>query len=128
MTKQEKIIEAYGARWWDEVKDVVDFNGWLFADKCIGGQRTNCYNCFHNYGEIGHNKVRPKSLQGIEHNNGWIKIETESDLPKTGYYEVIERDSGIQTRAIISNNVAAKLSLQCYSHYQPIKKTLKPIY
>jgi hypothetical protein len=24
---------------------------------------------------------RPKSLKGIENNNGWIKIESESDLP-----------------------------------------------
>lgn len=26
--------------------------------------------------------IRPKSLQGIDNNNGWIKIETEDDLPK----------------------------------------------
>jgi len=28
----------------------------------------------------GVGKFRPKSLQGIENNNGWIKIESESDL------------------------------------------------
>lgn len=131
MTKQEKIIEAYG-EYWKCFKNVVDENGFVW-------QSTFFYpdsEMFKDGIEIqakgfepdGRVKWRPKSLQGIENNNGLIKIESESDVPKTGYYEVIERESGKQTRGIISNDLAAEECIKYYSHYQPIQKPLKPIY
>jgi len=80
MTKEEKIQESYG-KYWYAVKDYVNENGWcnirrgVNFDKIIleipWQTRTgNQYNW------------RPKSLQGIENNKGWIKIESEDDLPK----------------------------------------------
>jgi hypothetical protein len=35
---------------------------------------------------------RPKSLDGIENNNGWIKIESKDDLPKKGKYWGFTKD------------------------------------
>ncbi len=71
---------------------------------------------------------RPKSLQGIETNNGWIKIESEDDLPKNGYYEVVVRSTGEITRASLDNEYHTKSLVMYYSHYQPIIKPQLPIY
>lgn len=85
MTKQEKIQEAYGEHW-AVVKNIVNPDGWFYCSETdfrldsIMPLQYDGYN----------NKMRPKSLQGIENNNGWIKIESEDDLPKDidGLWEV----------------------------------------
>lgn len=96
MTKQEKIAEAYGEHW-EKVKDFVDMeNG-----ACCGIDYTNKGSEFNhpslnkmgifqkdNFTETwfdpNQNKHfwRPKTLDGISSNNGWIKIESEECLPK----------------------------------------------
>lgn len=83
MTKQEKIKEAYGIHF-EEVKYSVDENGWVSfgnsnAFRLDGKmeQEVDSYN----------GKFRPKSLQGIENNNGWVKIESENDLPQKTIYK-----------------------------------------
>ena len=61
---------------------------------------NKCLKHFNDFGDVSFGKLdikneklerkfngvvysyRPKSLQGIENNNGWIKIESEKDLPK----------------------------------------------
>jgi hypothetical protein len=76
-------------------------------------------------------RFRPNSLRGIEDNNGWIKIETNDDLPTNGSYLVIHRDSG----AIVKCDFGVLGLLddwnyiirQC-SHCKPIPDTLKPLY
>lgn len=83
MTKQEVIKEAYG----DEYENrKPDQNGW-----------SNCYiysdDFTHSWDYSDIRKVqhefcriaflcRPKSLKGIEKNNGWITIETDNNFPK----------------------------------------------
>ncbi len=79
---------------------------------------------------------RPISLQGIENNNSWIKIESEDDLPK----EII--NCWVKT---IKNGIINTVVLyNCYgkvftdgiinqkwsefTHYQPIIKPSSPIY
>ena len=82
--KQKAIKEAYGEHW-ETVKDYVDENGWIYTQT----------KHFNNISGLSHSNLqttpfnsemeyywRPKSLQGIETNNGWIKIESEADLPK----------------------------------------------
>lgn len=70
----------------------------------------------------------PISLKGLEDNNGWIKIESEEDLPEFGYYEVVERNSGIHSRATLDKDFGAKISFQHFSHYQEIKQIPPPLY
>lgn len=75
-------------------------------------------------------KYRPKSLQGIETNNGWIKIESEEDLPNTGIYWVIRKGSETPIRAEIdiNDNFHKAVWIAVYTHYQPIEKPKPPIY
>ncbi|MES2796682.1 MAG: hypothetical protein V4683_11990 [Bacteroidota bacterium] len=78
MTKQEIIQEAYGEHW-DEVKELIDENGWDTVVKYSINYKTQDYKI------RGHGMyiTRPISLFGIENNNGWINIENQSDLPST---------------------------------------------
>ena len=86
MTKERKIIEAYG-KYWESIKDFVDENGYIIMSISI----TRKINLelereirFHskNTSGVAGMCVRPKTLQGLENNNGWVKIESIEDLPK----------------------------------------------
>jgi hypothetical protein len=82
----------------------------------------------------GLGRFRPKSLRGIEDNNGWIKIETIEDLPINGSYLVVHRDSGtIEKWDFGLINLLDYLEDLVYivekcSHYKPIPDPLKPLY
>lgn len=84
MTKEDKIKQSYGEHW-EIVKDYVDENGWIKDDKKALRYHL-VYEVFKDKMDIEITsfspKVRLKSLQGIENNNGWINIESEDDLPK----------------------------------------------
>lgn len=130
MTKKEAIEEAYG-EYWDKVKDFVGDNGWCYTRKRIGfidlaqnvELESDKQTPYH---------FRPKSLQGIEDNNGWIKIESEEDLPKEkGTYWFIAkiRHNKIESAYVNPKNYNSKVNaLGSFSHYQPIVKPKKPIY
>jgi hypothetical protein len=79
--------------------------------------------------------LRPKSLAGIETNNGWTCIESEDDLPKEkGDYWVIWDGRIVITYWYGKDNQYADLEKQnrdwmkVVTHYQPIIKPLPPIY
>ena len=121
---------------------ICDKTGWVHGYFCNGID-----DIINDYGDItdkidydidmsGVGKFRPKSLNGIENNNGWIKIESEKDLPKeecevffikndlifTGYFYYNQFNIGI-----FSNNS------DCYffeevTQYQVFKKPSLPIY
>jgi hypothetical protein len=79
----------------------------------------------------GVGRFRPNSLRGIEDNNGWIKIETNDDLPTNGSYLVIHRDSGAIVKCDfgILNSLEYKgYIVEKCSHYKPIPDPLKPLY
>lgn len=133
MTKQEKIKEAYGKDY-----DVLlpNENGW--STKVIMYQDVD----FEKYDidAVAHGlyMVRLKSLEGIETNNGWIKIESEDDLPKEyyGIYHVISRQNiycnepkNQNTEDYWQNDINKKAFwLENFTHYQPITKREPPIY
>lgn len=128
MTKEEKIKEAYGENF-DRIKLHIDENGWVdtqifpCARKGIEFEqykkRSNTYLGFYN---------RPKSLKGIENNNGWTKIFSEKDLPNMLYCDVIERLSGDKSRATIDNDFGAKIAVEFYSHWKPISVEKMPVF
>ena len=68
-------------------------------------------------------------LAKIEHNNGWIKIESENDLPKEGmtnYLICVDNMPSIHV-----HNLRQVMSLYkdgMITHYQPIIKPEPPIY
>ena len=120
--KQEAIKKAYG-----EYYIHSDINGWMrFGMYCptdLG---------IENYDEMD-GFWRCKSLQGIENNNGWIRIESEADLPKEGMHHSILLDSecinGYRNYdVIVFYEVSSRYRKKEISHYQPIEKPKPPIY
>jgi len=134
MTKKEKIQEAYG-EYWETVKDYVDENGfineekvdWLFNESEIE-QKELVYmvNGMKEYV----NSWRPKSLQGIENNNGWTKIESEDDLLKESgeYWTAIgESPDEVFYNEFVERKYFKWRNIEV-THYQPIQKPQPPIY
>lgn len=121
-SKQKAIREAYG-KYWDEVKDFVTEDGWCKTRKRINYDEIIKSLSIELYNESTYN-WRPKSLQGIETNNGWIKIESEADLPKEIEDYWVLRKNETTPRLCKWLNI----SVGYHTHYQPIVKPLKPIY
>lgn len=133
--KQKAIEKAYGEHW-EAVKDYVDENGWVYTQT----------KHFNNISGLSHSNLqttifnsemeyywRPKSLQGIETNNGWIKIESESDLPsekiKVWFFTFGEEKIG--TFHPLLKEFRTESNIYNYgsvTHYQPIIKPKPPIY
>lgn len=123
--KQEAIKKAYG-----EYFIRADINGWIkFGMHCPSDLDIEDYDEIVD--TIG--LWRCKSLQGIENNNGWIKIESEEDLPKEGMHHSILLDSecinGYRNYdVIVFYEVNSRYRKKEISHYQPIEKPKSPIY
>ena len=79
MTKEEKIKEAYGGL---IDLSVLDENGWaIYGCEDFSESGIEPFGEYETKNHIaGVCNWRPKSLQGIENNNGWIKIESEKIL------------------------------------------------
>lgn len=145
MTKEEKVKEA-----WGELNDEINENGWLyFGYACNGWDDVENWlednnlisdeSYYHmTYDECDNGdlicvQIRPKSLQGIEDNNSWVKIESEEDLPNT-HIDVVLYDT--------INNITFGFwdNLQmCFkdrfgqeyknaTHYKPIEKPNPPLF
>lgn len=127
MTKYEKIKEAYGECW-----DNLILNNQSNALSNNGYLPSGVFNYISCSIELEHTDEysRPKSLQGIEDNNGWIKIESEDDLPKENneyYWTITENDKDIKERWFnkFFNEYEGEGKV---THYQPIIKPKPPIY
>lgn len=67
----------------------------------------------------------------IENNNGWVKIESEDDLPKEDYvYWVMRKNLNepLYRQVVIWTDEEKKYWIQTMSHYQKITKPKSPIY
>lgn len=76
------------------------------------------------------NYYLPKSLEGIENNNGWIKIESENDLPKENgkqYQVVMKKDKSIHIGFYFEQTHKSQW-IENISHYLEIKTPKPPIY
>jgi len=133
-SKQKAIREAYlelfknepqSNERFDSIVNFIDDNGWISGS--LFGIDTELLD------KSGHEE-RPKSLQGIETNNGWIKIESEADLPNN-YQETYFIIKGSEQKmkvgyyydeAFITLNDSHYKNIA--THYQPIIKPQPPIY
>ena len=130
--KQEAIKNAYGEHW-EYLKNFINEEGVFIGDTDMISDKL-----FGEWAFIGLAKAinseelisgsRPKSLKGIENNNGWIRIESEADLPK---------EEGNQYFVFIKGNIEIGFYfkgthqlqwLMHVTHYQPIEKPKPPIY
>lgn len=83
---------------------------------------------FH-YSESDNIKFRPKSLIGVEDNNGWKKINSINDLPPQGYYQVIGRLSRKPVKYFLNQEFSSKeIDVQLYSHYKIPEVIKLPLY
>lgn len=127
MNKEEKIKEAYGIYY----SEKVDENGWsrvfIDSDKDLIKYFLENKTLFESKSVDFNTFIRPKSLSGIENNNGWTKIESEADLPKESWsYWIMQSDNIISTLKDYWEN--KKYWNITATHYQPIKKPEQPIY
>lgn len=136
-TKEEVIREAYGVCW-DQVKEFVDEDGWCSdcqIDLNNKGYNTwleyipaDCKEMHIVYGEPEY-WYRPKSLSGIENNNGWIRIESEEDLPKDSFnYYAFCSNGSVMTFNDFEYYKEYIIPELKVTHYQPIVKPKYPIY
>lgn len=134
MSKQEVIRKAW-EHYGIPLGQYIDENGWMnmlaLTPDFIDDIRIKIeyrQDGFRDF-QFGSGKYRPKSLQGIENNNGWIKIESEADLPiSNGIYWTLRVNSIVPLYKEIFNDMDNQYWLDNYTHYQPITKPLKPIY
>lgn len=127
-TKEEIIKEALGDKY---IYNAIDENGWskrVYDHKIIDTSFFDLWDMTDNIFCI-----RPKSLQGIENNNGWIKINSEDDLPKeNGLYFTYSKTTWYPFYRIdvftgrLSNSFENGKS--CFTHYQPTIKPKPPHY
>lgn len=140
--KEKAIREAYGEHW-DKLQDFVDDNGYIYEDdakdiiweKVVNGRiHSRIYHIEVDIIDRGcYDDMRPKSLQGIETNNGWTRIESEADLPTDGilkYHSAWFKDGKLTNYEIRplhelyrQFNVFDSINV-----YKPIVKPQPPIY
>jgi hypothetical protein len=120
-TKEEVIKEAYPQKY----TAIIDKDGW-----------TNHVALRHFKKDELDSKIkegrliyRPKSLNGIETNNGWTKILSEADLPsESGDYYVEHKEHGNIYFTALSENYDRKLFFQEVIAYRPIEIPPKRVY
>lgn len=154
MTAKEKAIrEAWGDKF-EELKNYIDENGWCSLDYnrtyTITGLPLDQKAVHISFRSVPEYWTRPKSLEGIENNNGWTVIQSddwlksvEIDKSTTQYYvhDPNEDYISIVVRVEIDNEVdylllsdflyVTKSLTLCQikaTHYQPIIKPKPPIY
>lgn len=128
--KAEAIRKAYG-EYWEQLsqqakKCALEHNGYI--SPIISGI-GNIPREFVTFNDLG---FRPRTIVGIENNNGWIRIESEDDLPKEDKIECwfIHYDriyNGAFAGRMFSSG-ATLVGWRAVTHFQPIVKPEKPIY
>jgi hypothetical protein len=142
MTKEEKIQEAYG-EYWETVKNYVDESGHCtMYDKStkvspnfleLGMSREYVESKIESGLDNDSNLIwRPKSLQEIDHNNGWIKIENGNIEFKNneltclvGYFNINKK---FIYREMFTADIVWAISHGRSTHYKIIEKEKPPIY
>lgn len=121
-TAKEKCIrEAYG-EYFDRIKISVSDNGWIdYSDIDINIFRElNCYS----FSSSCKNTVRPKSLQGIETNNGWISYVGNS----LGRLDIVYTDKENVYPYSVYISYSSINEIETITHYQQISCPPKPLY
>jgi len=136
--KKQKAIElAYGSLY-EKYKQSINSDGYVR----FGGKSSEEYlelisnDNFEEKEWIGYSFLRPKSLSGIEDNNGWISINSEEDLPKDKINHDVFRN-GKETTAIYAgsnrwfvpeNDFPKETKNSGITHYFPKTEKKAPIY
>lgn len=124
--KQEVIKKAYGEQW-EQVKDYVDEDGWIEYSNIDISQMLEIENRGDGYDD--NIFYRPQSLAGIETNNGWIKIESEDNLPKDAIEKETDFWLSINNISFIGYFYFAVSGLKyCCRDYNSLPKEIKGVH
>lgn len=138
MTKKEIIIKAWMDLNIETPFGICDKTGWVHGYFCngvndieaeYGAEITDLIDYDIDMSGVG--KFRPKSLRGIENNNGWIKIETVNDFPIENIQcYVINNIGRIQFAEFELENQRFYVDNQKMypTHYYPIVRPDFPLY
>lgn len=117
--QKQKIVEDLGVAYTDETM----FDGNTIYPKASDERFTSVDFSCSTYGYRG---ITPKSLAGIENNNGWLSVK-EHGLPKEdGKYFAYSVEQKILMLAF--NESELDMWIHRISHYQPVLKPKPPIY
>lgn len=129
--KQEAIKKAYG-EYWEKVKEYVDEEGWVTAEYFPHSSKIDV-----EFGEDFGDScsdfcIRPKSLQGIETNNGWISVndrlpEIKLTIESFWVFYVNYKGEKAVERMIFFKDIN-RFEVPTVTHWQPIQVPPKPIY
>lgn len=139
--KEQKIKDAWiaeiGEEEYNYIKDDINDNGYYLYFENLKELETRKYDefsyCTHNRYKT---KKRPKSLQGIENNNGWNRIDevglpSETDkywVMRNGVIDVGTYSKGYGKWICSGQYYFASMEDLKITHYQPIIKPQPPIY
>jgi len=141
-TNEELKAEAIAKAWiaeigqfnFDRIKSNLKENGFIMWDWIRGlGHNYQSLNLWDQKLLPDKNRrdadtyIRPKSLSGIENNNGWVNINSWVDLPIFGEYDWIYQDRIIRM-GFDPKKEDLEYFAKCYSHYRPIEKLKFPIF
>lgn len=129
MTKKEAIISAWMDLNIETPFGICDKTGWIHGYFCNGVD-----DIINDFGDItdkidydiefdGVGKFRPKTLRGIEYNNGWIKIGEDGIIPYEGNIWGLTEDG-----KVFFFGEDEFIEKGWLTHYQPIEKPELPIY
>lgn len=129
MTKQEyiKLKWEEAGMDFDTIRENVNEDGWHLGDVDLIPEKVY-QKCSHYSKSLGKMAERPKSLNGIEHNNGWTHIEPDgSNLPKIkGEYRFLDINLGDDIECTFNPN--STTIDKAYTHYRPIVEIPEPLY
>ena len=139
MTKEEKIKEA-----WGNINDKINENGWFyFGYACNGWDdvedwlEDNNLNSDESYYDMTYNQcdngdliyvqIRPKSLQGIENNNGWFILNNVAkEIPiEIDNIELYNINTG---EYYISTDTHEFIEIGRFTHWKPLEKSKYPLF
>lgn len=118
------INKEDGFKFYKQVQPYIDENGWINATESNGKSgffmESDC--------DFNFPYLRLKSLKGIENNNGWIKIESEDDLPNESC-KIWVKDKKSKEIFLIhfTSSFFTPISKSC-THWKPIKNPQLPLY
>jgi len=134
MKTKEEVIQIA----WDlfGVDSNESYDGWISAEyipeEAILSGMLDLKN-FRTSTDYDEPFYRPKSLQGIESNNGWISINSEKDLPTIGtFYTILSFDENIVEREFPHPKFTLEFNkewwLKYVTHYQEKIMPNKPLH
>ena len=128
--KQEAIKKAYGEHW-ERLNNFINEDGVFIGDTdMISDELFNEWAFIGSSKDINSEKLisgsRPKSLKGIENNNGWMRIDDFVKYTNEKFWLFNSHLNDLYQGQLFDDDM---FPINRYAtHYQPIKKPKFPIY